>query len=117
MKCQQKHMAQVIVMTLRQVDGLKCTEGRSGQAPETVGARQYCLWRAVSDLALDKMMLSEVARAFSLLAAELVVRVIEERGASERWVCTVLGQHRSTQRKVVKAPDNEAALTGAQSGR
>lgn len=62
-------------------------------------------------------MLSEVARAFSLLAAERVVRVIEERGASERWVCTVLGQHRSTQRKVVKAPDNEAALTGAQSGR
>jgi len=30
---------------------------------------------------------------------------------SERRACRVLGQHRSTQRKVAKTPDDEAALT------
>ncbi len=30
---------------------------------------------------------------------------------SERRACRVLGQHRSTQRKVPKTPDDEAALT------
>lgn len=30
---------------------------------------------------------------------------------SERRACRVLGQHRSTQRKIAKAPDDEAALT------
>ena len=30
---------------------------------------------------------------------------------SERFACRVLGQHRSTQRKVAKTPDDEAALT------
>ena len=30
---------------------------------------------------------------------------------SERFACRVLGQHRSTQRKIAKTPDDEAALT------
>ncbi|WPE19215.1 IS3 family transposase ISPmar2 [Shinella zoogloeoides] len=30
---------------------------------------------------------------------------------SERRACQVLGQHRSTQRKIAKTPDDEAALT------
>jgi hypothetical protein len=30
---------------------------------------------------------------------------------SERFACHVLGQHRSTQRKIAKTPDDEAALT------
>jgi len=30
---------------------------------------------------------------------------------SERFACRVLGQHRSTQRKIARTPDNEAALT------
>ncbi len=34
-----------------------------------------------------------------------------ELGLSERRVCRVLGQHRSTQRKLPTAPDDEAALT------
>ena len=37
--------------------------------------------------------------------------VIEELGVSERRACRVLGQHRSTQRKIAKTPDDEAALT------
>jgi hypothetical protein len=32
-------------------------------------------------------------------------------GVSERLACRVLGQHRSTQRKVLKQPEDEAALT------
>lgn len=34
-----------------------------------------------------------------------------EFGIPERRVCRVLGQHRSTQRKVPTTPDDEAALT------
>ena len=34
-----------------------------------------------------------------------------ELGLSERRVCRVLGQHRSTQRKIPATPDDEAALT------
>ncbi len=34
-----------------------------------------------------------------------------ELGLSERRVCRVLGQHRSTQRKIPTSPDDEAALT------
>ena len=34
-----------------------------------------------------------------------------EHGVSERMACRVLGQHRSTQRKISTTPDDEAALT------
>ena len=37
--------------------------------------------------------------------------VIAEHGVSERFACRVLGQHRSTQRKIPTTPDDEAALT------
>jgi len=37
--------------------------------------------------------------------------VVAELGVSERRACRVLGQHRSTQRKVPQTPDDEAALT------
>lgn len=37
--------------------------------------------------------------------------VTAELGVSERRACQVLGQHRSTQRKIAKTPDDEAALT------
>ena len=36
--------------------------------------------------------------------------VVDELGVSERRACRVLGQHRSTQRKVPRTPDDEAAL-------
>ena len=32
-------------------------------------------------------------------------------GVSERFACRVLGQHRSTQRKIARTPDDEAALS------
>ena len=38
-------------------------------------------------------------------------RVVEELGVSERRACRVLGQHRSTQRKIPRRPDDEAVLT------
>ena len=37
--------------------------------------------------------------------------MVTELGVSERRACRVLGQHRSTQRKVPQTPDDEAALT------
>jgi len=37
--------------------------------------------------------------------------VIAKHGVSERLACRVLGQHRSTQRKKLTRPDDEAALT------
>ena len=40
-----------------------------------------------------------------------VEHVTTELDVSERFACKVLGQHRSTQRKVLRAADDEAALT------
>jgi putative transposase len=40
-----------------------------------------------------------------------VEHVVVEHGISERFACRVLGQHRSTQRKISKTTDDEAALT------
>jgi putative transposase len=40
-----------------------------------------------------------------------VERVMETFGVSRRFACRILGQHRSTQRKIAKTPDDEAALT------
>ena len=37
--------------------------------------------------------------------------MVAEHGVSERFACRVLGQHRSTQRKIPRKPDDEAALT------
>jgi len=39
-----------------------------------------------------------------------VDHVIAQYGVSERLACRVLGQHRSTQRKIPKQPEDEAAL-------
>ena len=36
--------------------------------------------------------------------------VIAKYGVSERLACRILGQHRSTQRKIPKQPEDEAAL-------
>ena len=37
--------------------------------------------------------------------------MVAAHGVSERMACRVLGQHRSTQRKIPTTPDDEAALT------
>ena len=40
-----------------------------------------------------------------------VERAMETFGVSERFACRIFGQHRSTQRKIAKQPDDETALT------
>jgi putative transposase len=42
-----------------------------------------------------------------------VEHVAAKLGVSERFACKVLGQHRSTQRKVPRTADDEVALTAA----
>ena len=42
-----------------------------------------------------------------------MTHVAAKLDVSERFACKVLGQHRSTRRKVAGAADDEAALTGA----
>ena len=42
-----------------------------------------------------------------------MLHVTAELGVSQRLACKVLDQHRSTQRKVPRRPDDEAALTQA----
>ncbi|RUM07412.1 IS3 family transposase [Rhizobium fabae] len=91
--------------------GLKGDQVKRLKELETENAR---LRRAVSDLTLDKMILAEAAKGKLLSPARrraCVDHVTEELGVSERRACRVLGQHRSTQRKVAKTPDDEAALT------
>ena len=40
-------------------------------------------------------------------------QVVAELGVPERRACRVLGQHRSTQRKPPRTPEDEAGLTAA----
>jgi hypothetical protein len=40
-----------------------------------------------------------------------VDHVVAKHGVCERLACRVLGQHRSTQRKIPTTPNDEAALT------
>ena len=61
------------------------------------------LRRAVSDLTLDKLILAEVARGNCQAPARRrhgIDRVCGQLKVSERRICRVLGQHRSTQRHV-----------------
>ncbi|MCD1266334.1 IS3 family transposase [Shinella sumterensis] len=91
--------------------GLKGDQVKRLKELEAENAR---LRRAVSDLTLDKMILAEAAKGKLLSPARrraCVDHVIDELTVSERRACRVLGQHRSTQRKIAKAPDDEAALT------
>ncbi|MCJ2116706.1 IS3 family transposase [Methylobacterium sp. J-001] len=74
------------------------------------------LRRAISDLTLEKLILKEAAFGKLLSPARrraCVDFVVAEHGVSERLACRVLGQHRSTQRKVAVLAEDEAALTGA----
>ncbi|QND52680.1 IS3 family transposase (plasmid) [Phyllobacterium sp. 628] len=91
--------------------GLKGDQVKRLKELEAENAR---LRRAVSDLTLDKMILAEAAKGKLLSPARrraCVEHVVEEFDVSERRACRVLGQHRSTQRKLLKTPDDEAALT------
>ncbi|PWE52240.1 IS3 family transposase [Metarhizobium album] len=91
--------------------GLKGDQVKRLKELEAENAR---LRRAVSDLTLDKMILAEAAKGKLLSPARrraCVDHVTDELKVSERRACRVLGQHRSTQRKTAKTPDDEMALT------
>ena len=72
------------------------------------------LRRAISDLTLDKLI-SAGGGAGKLLSParrrRCIDQVKEVLDVSERRVCRVLGQHRSTQRKAPCGADDEEALT------
>ncbi|WP_085955866.1 IS3 family transposase [Roseibium alexandrii] len=72
------------------------------------------LRRAVSDLTLDKLILSEAAKGKLLSPSrrrKCIRHVRQELGVSERRACRALGQHRSTQRKVPRGRADEERLT------
>ncbi|WP_338272356.1 IS3 family transposase [Roseicyclus marinus] len=72
------------------------------------------LRRAVSDLTLDKMILTEAAPGKLLSPSrrrQCIDHVRQALGVSERRACRTLGQHRSTQRKVPCGLPDEEQLT------
>ncbi|ULB10219.1 IS3 family transposase [Cereibacter azotoformans] len=72
------------------------------------------LRKAVSDLTLEKLILKEAAFGKLLSPARrraCIDHVRRKLGVSERVACRVLGQHRSTQRKVPRGRPDEEALT------
>ena len=140
---QKKHKPEEIVAKLRQVDVL-VSQGRSvAEAVRLIGVTQftYYRWRkeygglktdqvkrlkelekenerlrkAVSDLTLEKLILTSEARLGKLLSPArrraCVDHVRQKFHVSERLACRVLGQHRSTQRKAPRGRADEDALT------
>ncbi|WP_343617288.1 IS3 family transposase [Novosphingobium sp.] len=95
----------------KEYGGLKMDQARRMKDLERENAR---LRQAVSDLTLDKMILQEAAPGKLLSPARRRRCIDHIQGmmtVSERRVCRVLGQHRSTQRKAPRGADEEAALT------
>ncbi|WP_145975780.1 IS3 family transposase [Ruegeria atlantica] len=71
------------------------------------------LRRAVSDLTLDKLILTEAAKGKLLSPARrraCISHVRNQLNVSERRACRVLGQHRSTQRRVPQGRADEDRL-------
>ncbi|MEM6900361.1 MAG: IS3 family transposase [Pseudomonadota bacterium] len=71
------------------------------------------LRRAVSDLALDKLILTEANKGKLLSPARrraCIDHVRNQLNVSERRACRVLGQHRSTQRRVPQGRADEDRL-------
>ncbi|WP_447953423.1 IS3 family transposase [Sphingopyxis chilensis] len=95
----------------KEYGGLKTDQARRMKDLEKENQR---LRRAISDLTLDKLILQEAAPG-KLLSPARRRRCIDHirtmMPVSERRVCRVLGQHRSTQRKAPRGADDEAALT------
>ena len=95
----------------KKYDGLK--EGQVEWLAE-LQAENARLRKAVADLTLDKRILVEISKEFLLNSARrrvIVDRVRAALNVSERRACQVLGQHRSTQRKIPKSPNNSVAYT------
>ncbi|HJN87965.1 MAG TPA: IS3 family transposase [Dehalococcoidia bacterium] len=71
------------------------------------------LRRAISDLTLDKLILSEAAKGKLLSPARrraCIDRVLGKLAVSERRICRALGQHRSTQRRRPRGRADEERL-------
>jgi hypothetical protein len=96
----------------RMYGGLECEVVEWLRELEAENAR---LRRAVSDLTLDKLILTEAANE-RLLSPEHRRTCVEAAkaalGVSERRACRVLGQHRSTQRKRPRSPDGAGRDNG-----
>ncbi len=93
----------------KEFGGLKSDQVRRMKELETVNQR---LRKAIADLTLDKLILQEAARETSepRAPARLHRACPTVLTVSERRACRALGQHRSTQRKVPRGRDDEAAL-------
>ncbi|MCO6389408.1 IS3 family transposase [Aliihoeflea sp. 40Bstr573] len=138
-----RHKPEEIVTKLRQVEVLRGQGMAMADAVRQIGVSEltYYRWRkqyggmsrdqlrqlkelrqenerlrkAVSDLTLDKLILSEAAKGKLLSPSRRRacidhVRAVVPR-VSERRVCRVLGQHRSTQRRIPCGRDDEQQLT------
>jgi hypothetical protein len=95
----------------KKYDGLK-----DGQVEWLVElqAENARLRKTVADLMLDKRILSEILKEFLFSSARrrvIVDRVRAALNVSERRACQVLGQHRSTQRKIPKSSNNSVTYT------
>ena len=90
--------------------GMKVDQARRFKELEKENAR---LKRAVANLTVDKLIPGGSDQG-KLLSPErrrrCVMHVRQRLGASERHACHVLGQPRSTQRRVKKLPGDEEAL-------
>ncbi|HEV7327125.1 MAG TPA: IS3 family transposase [Bosea sp. (in: a-proteobacteria)] len=94
----------------REFGGLKTDQVKRMKELEAENAR---LRRAVADLTLDKLILKEAAFGKLLSPARRRACIDHVRLAlkvSERRVCRVLGQHRSTQRQIPRGRDDEEQL-------
>ncbi|MEP1142411.1 MAG: IS3 family transposase [Henriciella sp.] len=97
----------------KEYGGLQIGQAKRMKDIEKENAR---LRPAVSDLTLDNQILQEVVRGKFLSPSRkriAVDHVVEELGVSVRRACRVVGQHRSTQRRVPTPRADEAALTDA----
>ncbi|WP_156367017.1 IS3 family transposase [Bosea thiooxidans] len=94
----------------REFGGLKSDQVKRMKELEAENAR---LRRAVADLTLDKLILKEAAFGKLVSPARRRACIDHVRLAlkvSERRICRVLGQHRSTQRRIPRGRDDEEQL-------
>ncbi|WP_168454868.1 IS3 family transposase [Sphingopyxis microcysteis] len=95
----------------KEYGGLKTDQARRMKDLEKENAR---LRLAISDLTLDKLILQEAAPGKLLSPARrrrCIDHISTMMPVSERRLCRVLGQYRSTQRMVPRGADDEAVLT------
>ena len=94
--------------------GIRRVEGRPGQAVERSRTRERPASKGGlrSDVGEADPEGGGVGKLVSPARRRVCIeRVRQAFGVSERFACRVLGQHRSTQRKIARTPDDEAALT------